>query len=192
MTTHLTLRSARRAATHLSAEIPRATTNRAPIISRPRAAALPARIGWQLVCALLWSAWLICWGPLLTFAIWQCGLVRVQATLAQTNGLHYLQQMLVYGCLVIAVQSVCLLGWAAKDYWRFGVISRRQRSANASISELAHYAQLPSAGLAQWQLARCVVAEHNDLGNLFTAHLQQLPNTAFTPALCTQASAIEC
>ena len=158
-----------------------ALASRAPIICRPRAAPWPKRIGWQLICALLWATWLLCWMPLLTLAIWEFGLLRLHHTVAQSGGLHYLQQLLLQVCMLVAIQSVCLLGWAGKDCWRFGSGQRRRQSAAASVSELARFAQLPSAALAQWQRARCLVAEHDDTGQLFGARARQLPHAAQAP-----------
>ena len=179
----MTTQVARRSASTDSVGTMVAARKRAPIIDRPSAAALPARIGWQLLWALLSSAWLICWGPLLTLGVWGCGLLRLQATVEQADGLHYLQQMMLHGCTLIALQTIGLLAWAGKDYWRFARKQRRQQSPPVSVGELARYAQLPGAALGQWQRARCMVAEHDDGGQLFSARSQRLPNAAVVAAL---------
>lgn len=144
---------------------------RAPIINRPQATALPARIGWHVLATLMWGTWLGCWVPLLTFAIWEFGLYRINGSLTMPGGVMHLRDMSLSGLAIIAAQSAFLLGWAGKDYLRFGKLRRRQPALAADLFELAHYAQLSSSALAHWQLARCLIAQHDEQGRFDHAYL---------------------
>jgi poly-beta-1,6-N-acetyl-D-glucosamine biosynthesis protein PgaD len=150
---------------------------RAPIINRPQAATRTTRMGWRVLATLMWGTWLACWVPLLTLGIWEFGLYRINGSLTMPDGVIHLRQMVVPGLAIIAAQSACLLGWAAKDYLRFGRLQRRQQALAADLIELAHYAQVSGSALAHWQLARCLIAEHDEQGRFDRARIYQ-PGTA--------------
>ncbi|GAA4023264.1 poly-beta-1,6-N-acetyl-D-glucosamine biosynthesis protein PgaD [Actimicrobium antarcticum] len=136
-------------------------TQFAPIINHPMALALPARIGWGIVAALLWSLWLGCWSPLATVAIWQLGFVVMRDTVRATDSWSSLVQLVAPCLIAVAAQSVVLVGWAGREYVLFHGRQRRQQSGSVELSELAQYRKISPARLAAWQGARCLVAIHD-------------------------------
>ncbi len=147
----------------------------APIINRPTAVSLPSRLGWQVVAVLIWTFWLSCWAPLLTLAVWEFGLYQLHLSLISTNAFTHLQQMTAPYLPIIGLECAVLLIWAGKEYISHGGHQRRQPTPAVDLSELAGFGQLPEQGLAFWQAARSVTAEHDDHGRLRCARPQNMP-----------------
>lgn len=143
----------------------------APIINRPSAVSLPSKLGWQVVAVLIWTVWLSCWTPLLTLAIWEFGLYRLQLSLISAHGFDHFQQMITPFFPILTGQCVILLGWAGKEHFFYGRRQRRQPTPAVDLAELACFGQLPEQRLALWQGARSITAEHDDHGRLRTARL---------------------
>ena len=146
----------------------------APIINRPTAVSLPSRLGWQVVAVLIWTFWLSCWAPLLTLAVWEFGLYQLHLSLISANSLARLQQMTAPYVSILGLECAVLLGWAGKDYFSHGRRQRRQPTPAVDLAELAGFGQLPEQGLAFWQAARNVIAEHDDHGRLRSARPQKI------------------
>ena len=142
----------------------------APIINRPTAVSLPTRLGWQVVAVLIWTLWLSCLTPLLTLVVWEYGLYRLHLSLIPANTFARLQQMMAPYISILGLECAVMLLWACREYVSHGRRQRRQPTPAVDISELAGFGQLPEQGLAAWQAARSITAEHDDHGRLRSAH----------------------
>ncbi len=141
----------------------------APIINRPAAASIPSRLSWQVVAVLIWTFWLGCWAPLLTLAIWEFGLYQLHLSLISVDMLARLQHITAPYLPVLGIECAVLLGWAGKESMFHGRRQRRQPTPAVDLAELASFGQIPEHGLAFWQAARSITAEHDDHGRLRTA-----------------------
>ena len=142
---------------------------RSPIINRPAAVCLPARLGWIVVATFFWTCWLTCWAPLLTLTIWELSLYQLHRSLLSTQNLSHLQHVIAPYGLILLIQFAAVLAWSTKEHLCYGRLQRRQQTIAVDVTELAHFGQVPVQGLGYWQKARSITAEHDDLGRLRNA-----------------------
>lgn len=144
----------------------------APIINRPAAPPWPARIGWHMLAALLWTLWIGCWIPLVTLGIWQFGVVQLRDVLAATDSWAGLWRLAAPCIAIVVALGTLLLGWAMKETLLFQPLQRRRQSAPVNHAELAAHAGLSPAALAYWQGARRILCQHDDQGVFLHARIE--------------------
>jgi poly-beta-1,6-N-acetyl-D-glucosamine biosynthesis protein PgaD len=73
----------------------------------------------------------------------------------------------------VACLGGSLLLWARVEYLRFRNVHRRATPTSATIEELAVYVEVAVDDLRSWQNERCLVARHDEHGNLLGADVRR-------------------
>lgn len=149
--------------------IPHSGRHISMIIEQPSLVPLHSRLGWSGVTAMFWGIWIYLWMPLLTLAAWSFGFYRAHEQFQWEKEVLELRRLLGWYSIVVAAFGGSLLLWALSEYMRFRNAHRRSASAPACAQDLACYTGVLEEDVAAWQSLRCVLAYHDDHGNLIGA-----------------------
>jgi biofilm PGA synthesis protein PgaD len=143
------------------------------IYDEPVSRSLPARLGWALATAILWLLWIALWVPLMELVAWPLGLGMLADYLPLPLALTMfgLESMGFFLLGAVPLSGGCLLTWSCLNYLRFRNANRRSRRVPAQLEELADYSALLAETMAGWQIARRVVAYHDEHGRLMEAEV---------------------
>jgi biofilm PGA synthesis protein PgaD len=108
----------------------------------------PARntIEW-VVTTLMWALWIYLFLPVATMILWAAGAHFIYHSVFEHDALSHLRDMLIRLGWAVALIFAVLSGWRFYNYYRFGRLNRRKRSASVSTADLAAF-----FGLSESQL----------------------------------------
>lgn len=139
------------------------------IIDRSRLVSRPKRVLAGGVTAFFWFVWIYLWLPLITLVAWALGFRSAYIQLKPSIEAADAANIAITYFAIIVCLGIALLTWAFSEYLRFKNVRRRVHPQAVSVFELARYAQVNTALLVQWQLARRVVAYHGSNAQFHTA-----------------------
>jgi biofilm PGA synthesis protein PgaD len=145
------------------------------IYDEPMSRSLPTRLAWAVATAILWLLWIALWVPLMELVAWPLasGLLGDYLPLPLPLALTMfgLESMAFFLLGAVPLSGGCLLIWSCLNYLRFRNVNRRSRRVPAQLEELADYSALLAETMAGWQIARRVVAYHDEHGRLMEAEV---------------------
>jgi len=143
------------------------------IIDQPLLIPLSRRIGWGSVTIAFWGIWVYLWLPFVTLAAWALGFHQASAQFTWTQDAAELQRLFILYIVIVAWLGGALLLWARIEYLRFRNVNRRAVPSAATLDELAVYASLDADDMRAWQDERCLVASHDENGNMVEANIKR-------------------
>lgn len=155
------------------------------IIDQPALVSLPRRLSWGCVTIAFWAAWCYLWLPLLTLAAWSIGMHEAYDQFRLKHEINELKRLACLYAMVIAALGGTLLLWALSEFVRFRNSSRRLVAPPAQAEDLAQHVGLPAGDLAAWQSQRCIVAYHDNHGQLLSAEALNVTPSYTQRAACT-------